>query len=121
MIMKIFSEKFAQQMKFLLSIVFFGASAFNVTIISILPYSIDVRVNLRWTGPALIAAVDDTNLLFEPRYHAVLKLIFNESHKSCDESKNDISRLLAEYYYGKKLEGSCVALVGARKHPHNPI
>lgn len=96
-------------------IVFHAAFAVNVTIISVLPYSIDVGVNLRWTGPALIAAVDDANLLYEPRHHAVLKLIFNKSHQSCDRAREDVPRMLAEFYYEQELESSCVVIIGASK------
>ena len=99
--------------KLFLVIVLHEILALNVTIISLLPHDINVGVSLRWTGPALTAAVEDSNAVFEPRLRTDLKLIFSMNHQTCFQAREDVPRMLTEYFYEQKLEKSCVALVGA--------
>ncbi|XP_055348094.1 atrial natriuretic peptide receptor 1-like [Paramacrobiotus metropolitanus] len=90
----------------------------HLEMISLLPRSIPVGPALPWTEPALRLAAEMVNRTYAPHITMSLKLIYNMSHKICEDADADNPGLLGQYYYSQaealeQRADVCLAVVGS--------
>ncbi|XP_055348110.1 atrial natriuretic peptide receptor 1-like [Paramacrobiotus metropolitanus] len=92
----------------------------HLEMISLLPRSIPVGPALPWTEPALLLAAEMVNRTYAPHITMSVKLIYNMTHKTCEDADADNPGLLGEYYYSQddtdarhSHSGTCWAVIGS--------
>jgi hypothetical protein len=92
---------------------FLGNShAFDIEIISIIPYNLSLGVALPWTGAALEVAAESVRSQYSTTLNLSVTLLYRNKDRTCEDTNANAMLLLTDYYYTQAFN-RCVAVIAS--------
>jgi hypothetical protein len=92
---------------------FLGSShAFDLEMISIIPYNLSLGVALPWTGAALQVAADNVRSRYSATLNLSVTLLYRNKDRTCEDANANAMLLLTDYYYTQAFN-RCVTVIAS--------
>jgi hypothetical protein len=86
--------------------------AFDLEMISIIPYNLSLGVALPWTGAALQVAADNVRSQYSATLNLSVTLLYRNKDQTCEDTNANAMLLLTDYYYTQAFN-RCVAVIAS--------